>query len=134
MKIVDHQSVLVGFRDGATATFNMNGGAAAPSRRIHLTGTKGEAAGRFEEERFTVSLIAPEAPGGRRNRVVELSPARLGSEHGGGDQALVADFVSLLRGEKTSVCTTTLDDSMVGHRMVYLAEDSRMRGGETLPY
>lgn len=134
LKIVDHQSLLVGFRDGATGTFNMNGGAAWASRRIHLTGTKGEAAGCFEDERFTVTRIAPEAPGGKRDRVVEFSPSRLGNEHGGGDQALVADFVSLLRGEKTSVCTTTLDDSMVGHRIVYLAEESRVGGGKTLPY
>ena len=53
---------------------------------------------------------------------------------GGGDQALVADFVALLCGQQTSVCSTTLDDSMVGHRLVFLAEDSRGQGGAMLPY
>lgn len=141
IQIVDHQSVLIPMQNGATATFSMNGGAAKSSRRIHITGTKGEAAGRFEDEQFTVSLIAPEKAGG----VVEYTvhtPATdtqepgtaLGREHGGGDQALVMDFVSLLRGEPTSLCCTTLEDSMVGHRLVYLAEDSRLQSGQILPY
>jgi len=142
LRIVDHQSVMIAFRDGATGAFSMNGGAAKASRRVHITGTKGEAAGRFEDERFTLSLIDPEAQGGVREETVE-TPAMdgcetpdkaCGREHGGGDQALVMDFVAMLRGEPTSICSTTLEDSLVGHRLVYLAEDSRQCGGERMPY
>ena len=39
--VVDHQSVLMNFADGATATLNMIGGAAKPERNIHIIGTKG---------------------------------------------------------------------------------------------
>lgn len=134
LSIVDHQSILIGFVNGATGTFNMNGGASASSRCILLTGTRGCAYGRFEDERFTVSLIAPEESGGKRERVVELSRALLADAHGGGDQALVADFVSVVRGEEPSVSCTTLDDSMIGHRLVYLAEESRLHGGECRQY
>jgi len=140
LRIVDHQSVMIAFRDGATADFNMNGGAAKSSRRIHITGTKGEAAGRFEEERFTVSLIAPGAAGGAEETTVEAPAAdgatdqASGREHGGGDHALVMDFVAMLRGEPTSVCSAALSDSLVGHRLAYLAEDSRERGGERTAY
>ena len=130
-RIVDHQSVLVGFQNGATATFSMNGGASAPQRSLHITGTRGEVYGCFEENRFTVSLIDPTAPGGRRKHLVRVSP---GDAHGGGDQALVADFIALLRGTPPSVCCTTLNDSMVGHRLAFLAEDSREQGGQALPY
>jgi hypothetical protein len=131
--IVDHQSVLVGFVDGATGTFNLNGGASIASRLVHLTGTKGEAFGRFEDGHFTVSLIAPEAPSGRREDSVDAA-AREGDAHGGGDQALVEDFLALVRGEPTSISCTSLEDSMVGHRLVFLAEDSRARGGQALSY
>jgi len=43
--VVDHQSVVVTFEDGCTATHNMVGGTARPSRAIHLLGTKGEIQG-----------------------------------------------------------------------------------------
>lgn len=134
LRIVDHQSLLIGFANGATGTFSMNGGAAAASRRIHLTGTRGEADGRFEDGCFTVSRIAPEAPGGKKERVARVPTATVGHEHGGGDQALVKDFVALVRGETPSICCTTLEDSMVGHRLVFRAEDSRAQGGRMLPF
>jgi hypothetical protein len=112
----------------------MNGGASAAQRRIHITGTRGEAWGCFEENQFTISLITPEAPQGREVRTVAVQPAALGGAHGGGDQALVADFISLLRGQTPSVCCTTLNDSMAGHRLAFLAEDSRLQGGATLAF
>ncbi|MEA5016200.1 MAG: Gfo/Idh/MocA family oxidoreductase [Candidatus Limiplasma sp.] len=134
LSIVDHQSVLIGFQNGATATFTMNGGASASSRTVHLTGTKAEAWGRFEEERLTLSRIAPEAPRGRREEMIPMASPGQGDAHGGGDQALVMDFVSLLQGRKPSLCCTALEDSMVGHRLVYLAEDSRLAGGAMLAF
>lgn len=130
LQIVDHQSLLISFADGATGTFSMNGGAAASGRHIHITGTQGEIHGVFEEQRFTVSLIAPEAPGGKTVRTVDVSAAQRGNAHGGGDQAIVQDFIAILKGNAPSLCCTTLDDSMTGHRIVFLAEDSRMRNGE----
>lgn len=134
LRIVDHQSMLVCFENGATATFDMNGGASASSRLIHITGTRGEAAGRFEDGVFTVSLISPESRGGRRVETVTLSPGEEGDAHGGGDQLVVADFLTLVRGGIPSVCCTTLEDSMVGHCLVFRAEESRAQGGAMLPY
>lgn len=130
LQIVDHQSLLISFADGATGTFSMNGGAAASGRHIHITGTRGEIQGIFEEQRFTVSLIAPEAPSGKAMRTVDVSAAQQGNAHGGGDQAIIRDFISLLRGGDPSPCCTTLDDSMTGHRMAFIAEESRIRNGE----
>lgn len=40
--VVDHQSVLINFANGATGTHNMVGGSSEPMRRIHIVGTKGE--------------------------------------------------------------------------------------------
>lgn len=131
LKIVDHQSLLVSFKDGATGTFSMNGGATASGRHIHITGTLGEIFGIFEEERFTVYRIAPDAPGGRTEETVDVSEAQHGNAHGGGDQAIIHDFVTLLQGGQPSSCCTALDDSMIGHRVVFLAEESRKKNGAT---
>lgn len=127
--IVDHQSVLVNFSDGATGTFSMNGGAPASGRHIHITGTLGEIIGKFEDGRFTIARIAPEASEGRTVQVVDVSAAQHVNAHGGGDQALIRDFVTLLSGGQPSYCCTALEDSVVGHRLVYLAEKSRENGG-----
>lgn len=134
LRIVDHQAALISFADGATATFDMNGGASGSGRHIHITGTRGELRGIFEEQRFTVSLIAPEAPEGRIVRTVDVSSAQRGDAHGGGDQALILDFLALLRGETPSPCCTTLEDSLTGHRLAFLAEDSRASGGTRMRY
>lgn len=130
LQIVDHQSVLVCFADGATGTFSMTGGAAASGRHIHITGTKGEIIGTFEEQHFTISRIAPGADGGKISRVVDVSADQRGNAHGGGDQAIVRDFIALLTGAQPSLCCTTLDNSMTGHQLVFLAEESRKRKGE----
>ncbi len=129
INIVDHQSVLIHFRDGATGTFSMNGGATMPRRIIHVTGTRGEIHGDFERERFHVRLIDPEAPGGYTERTLDISDFQQGGAHGGGDRNIVLDFIALLRGERTSPGCPTLEDSIVGHRMVFLAEKSRLAGG-----
>lgn len=134
LKIVDHQSILIQFSDGATGTFSMNGGASASARNIHITGTKGEITGNFESESFTVHKIAPESPGGRTSRIIDVSKDQHGNPHGNGDQAIVQDFLSILKGEPCSSCCTTLADSMVGHKLVFMAEASREKGGEIQRY
>ncbi len=134
LKIVDHQSVLVRYKSGACATFSVNGGASAPARSIHITGTRGEISGVFEDERFTVSLVAPDAPGGRTVRTVDVSAAQHGNAHGGGDQLVIRDFIALITGQRVSPCVTTLSGSVTGHRLAFLAEDSRARDGAMMPY
>lgn len=129
LQIVDHQSLLVGYASGACATFSVNGGASAPARRIHITGTRGEIFGVFEEERFTVSLVSPGSPGGRLVRTVDVSAAQHGNAHGGGDQRIIRDFIALITDRPVSPCVTTLEGSVTGHRLAFLAEDSRLAGG-----
>ncbi len=58
--VVDHQSVLVNFKSGATGTHNMTGGAAAPLRTIRVIGTNGEIYGEFENNYIKIMKINPE--------------------------------------------------------------------------
>ncbi|MBR5213468.1 MAG: Gfo/Idh/MocA family oxidoreductase [Akkermansia sp.] len=127
--IVDHQSVLLHFKDGATGTFSMTGGASVSARSIHIIGTKGELYGTFESGRFTISHIAPGAPTGRVQHMIDISASQEGCHHGGGDREVVLDFIAYLRGEPTSPGKTLLEDSVYGHRIVFLAEKSRIANG-----
>ena len=136
--VVDHQSVVVEFEDGSTATHNMVGGTARPSRAIHVLGTEGEIQGVFEDNAFVVRKIDPRP--GHEYDEVRISLKDTGDMHGafgghgGGDLRLVADFVRLVRGEETSLSLTALHDSVYGHLLGFRADHARERGGvEAIP-
>lgn len=135
--VVDHQSVLINFASGATATHNMVGGSSEPRRNIHIIGTKGEIFGNFEESKFYVSKIdpSPDAHNGEcRIEEVDLNVNgdMVGAYggHGGGDERLAEDFVKFIQGEKPSLACTSIFDSVAGHLAVYLADESREHGGQ----
>ena len=125
--VVDRQAVAIEFDDGSTATHNMVGGAARPSRSIHLVGTTGEIQGVFEEQSFAVRRIDPGSEYSEERVDTDVSGDMQGAfgGHGGGDARLVEDFVSLVQGEPRSVSCTSLDDSISGH-LVGFAADAAM--------
>lgn len=126
MNVVDHQSVLIDFADGSTATLNMIGGTSKPSRTIHLIGTTGEIRGCLEDSRFTI--LRPDLRPGHETaeEVVDTSDqGGTGGGHGGGDMRLVADFLKLLTGEPPSLSSTDLEDSISGHLIGFCADQAR---------
>ena len=135
--IVDHQSVIIQFESGATATHNMVGGSAEPRRFIHIVGTKGELFGNFEESKFTVLKIDPSVKDGEYeftreevnlNVIGDMVGAYGG--HGGGDERLAEDFVAFARGEEPSISCTSVFESVTGHLCVFLADRSMENGGK----
>jgi hypothetical protein len=125
--VVDHQSVVIEFADGSTATHNMVGGAAKASRSVHLIGTHGEIQGTFEEGRFVVRHLETRA--GHPEYTEDVVDLHADGDHtgafgghGGGDMRMVADFVRLLRDEPRSISCTTLDDSVHGHQVGFAAD------------
>ncbi len=131
--VVDHQSVMVRFENGATGTHNMIGGAARPLRRIEIVGTKGEIYGEFEHDDIHVLKINPDPGCEFDEEVVDLSAFDMSEGHGGGDLGLAEDFVSFVRGENPSVSCTDIFDSVAGHKTVFLADKS-METGKTIEY
>ncbi|HQE92081.1 MAG TPA: Gfo/Idh/MocA family oxidoreductase [Anaerolineae bacterium] len=126
MEVVDHQSLVIEFADGTTATHNMIGGTSRPSRAIHLIGTHGEIQGVFEDGRFVIRHIDPRPGHEYTEEVVDLTTdgdmhGAFGG-HGGGDMRLVADFVRVIRGEPASISTTSLEDSVAGHLLGFSAD------------
>lgn len=126
--VVDHQSIAVQFKSGATGTHNMIGGTAIPQRKIHIIGTKGEIFGTLEDGKFTVSLIDPRPNCEHLDREVDVSVRD--DSHGGGDIELARDFVRYVRDNDMSVSCTSIEDSMKGHLTVFRADKSMKNGGK----
>ncbi len=129
MNVVDHQSVAIEFEDGCTATLNMIGGSAKPSRSLHLIGTQGEIQGCLEDSLFKIRRIDPRPGHEYAEEVVDLKVTgdMTGAHggHGGGDGRLVWDFVNVLRGGQPSLSSTGIEDSVAGHLMGFFADRSR---------
>ena len=118
--VVDRQSVIVEFEDGCVATHDMVTNSAKGTRRIQLTGAKGDIFGDMVTGKFTISK--PGAVSGSEAIVEEIDVNMQGDLHGGGDMRLVADFLSVIRGEGGSLSTTTLSDSINSHLIAYAAD------------
>lgn len=118
--VVDRQSVIVEFEDGCVATHDMVTNSAKGTRRIQITGTKGDIYGDMMDGKFTISK--PGAVAGSEAVVEEIQIGLLGDLHGGGDLRLVADFLSVVRGDGGSISTTALSDSINSHLIAYAAD------------
>jgi predicted dehydrogenase len=127
--VVDHQSVLINFSNGATGTHNMIGGAAAPLRVLKVTGTKGEIYGEFESNVIKFTKIDPNNENMYIEERLDIEDFDLDG-HGGGDDNLTADFIKFVAGEKVSVSCTSIYDSVDGHNIIFLADESREANGE----
>ena len=129
--VVDHQSVLVNFSNGATGTHSMTGGSAEPLRTIRIIGTKGEIYGEFENKFINVKIINPDPGKDYDEEYIDLS--NVSSEgHSGGDERLTSDFVRFIRGEEHSVSCTSIYDSVAGHKVIFLADKTMNKNGEQI--
>ncbi len=128
--VVDHQTVLVQFANGATGSHNLTAGCAFSQRIVRVIGTKGELNGTFESQKFTVSYVDPHKEDDHISQTIDMSAECSASVgHGGGDHALVEDFVRYVRGEETSPSCTSLEDSVAGHLVVFSADESMANHG-----
>lgn len=129
---VDHQTVIIKFKNGATASFNMIGGSAKSERNIHIVGTRGEIKGTFEDSSYVLRTMAPDTESGYKEEKFVLGTGgdMIGAKggHGGGDEKLVLDFIEYLSEGTLSVSCATLEDSARSHHAVFKAEEARKTG------
>ncbi|MDG1525400.1 MAG: Gfo/Idh/MocA family oxidoreductase [Candidatus Thalassarchaeaceae archaeon] len=118
--VVDRQSVIIEFEDGCVATHDMVTNSAKGTRRIQITGTKGDIFGDMVDGIFTISK--PGAVAGSETVVEEVRLNVQEDLHGGGDLRLVEDFLSVVKGDGGSISTTVLSDSINGHLIAYAAD------------
>lgn len=133
--VVDRQVVNLEFPDGVTVNFEMSAFSAEVERTIHISGTHGEIKGNMEKNELILTEYGKEPV-----RV----PTNEGdmSGHGGGDNRLVADFVSAVREAKLAEAAddgqpviseaqlrTGIERSIQSHLIALAAEESRVNGG-----
>lgn len=125
--VVDHQTVLVNFANGATGTHNMIGGPARSARKIHIVGTLAEIEGVFEDEKMIMRRVNPSMPDGYEEEEIDFNVEGLG--HGGGDDGLTEDFVNYVKTGEQSISCTAIENSVAGHLIIFKADESRLEGG-----
>lgn len=131
MDIVDRQCVSVQFANGSIGTLNMIGGTSKAGRHIHVICEYGEIVGYIEENKFTVRVFDKDKVWYDESVIDFSAENDLGEEdnsvggHYGGDYYIMKDLVRFLNGEKTSVATTVISDSVNSHLICYAAEKAR---------
>ena len=117
--VPDHQVVSMQFADEITANFSMEAFTNYHGRRTRIMGTMGDIVG--DEMDLMVYNF--------RNKETTLWNARkdavITSGHGGGDHALVKDWLMAVDKHDVNLLTSNLDASMESHLMGFLAEESR---------
>lgn len=124
--VVDHQTVIVEFENGVTATHNLTSPAAKPCRTIHIVGTKGEITGNMIDG--GLFLLKPDLAKNNEYTETKIELDVTIDGHGGGDERLTDDFIRVMLGEQPSMSTTTLEDSLYGHLIGFEADRSMNQG------
>jgi len=118
--VVDHQSTILEFEGGATATLTMS--AFNPGGRcIEVMGTRGRIKGDMEANSLeTFDFLSGTA-----------TPTRIdgsGMGHMEGDEGIMRDFCAVLRGGPLPGHLSLIDTAIQSHLMSLAAEESRLAG------
>jgi predicted dehydrogenase len=121
----DHYVANMVFEDGITASFSMEAFTPYGGRRTRVMGTRGFIDG--DGKQFTVTEFGT-LKTYVWNRKIEEIPEYKDSGHGGGDHALVRDFLEAVAWNDIKRLTSTVDASVESHVMAFDAEKSRKTG------
>lgn len=131
--VVDHQVLNMLMTDGTTMSFTMCGFSADVSRYAKFMGTKGELIVNMNGDDIAHNVINVRLFD-TVNTEYSIDVADLSSDfsgHGGGDNAMVEEFIDVLCGIKDeSPYVTSLEKSMESHYCALAAEESRLNGGK----
>jgi len=116
----DHQVCSFEFAGGVTASFSMTGHNGVERRRTRLMMEDAEI-------ELDTSRNAIEIRRFSTGQHTVLEPATVGT-HGGGDKAIMDDFVTALRTGRKDLVLTSVADSLDSHLMAFAAEESRKTG------
>jgi predicted dehydrogenase len=111
----DHYTMNLKFKNGVTASFNMEAFTSYHGRRTRVMGSMGDIVGDMESFTYTDFLT------GKQQRWSHSSDS-----HGGGDWRLVSDFLAAVDSRDPNMLTSTIDASVESHLMGFEAEKSRL--------
>lgn len=124
--VADHQVVAMQYANGVDATMTVSAFTSEVTRTIHLMGSLGEIEGDFLRNEITVTDFSL---GDRRTSRLTVPNDGL---HGGGDDALMADFLGRVQVRKrrgnAPEAPSSLEVSVASHRMAFAAERARRTG------
>ncbi len=124
---VDHQVVNLLFENGATAHLTMTAFSDDGYREIHVHGSNGEIFGSMQDNILTINVYGK---GSEQIDIGKLSDGRYG--HGGGDSRLALDVVEWFEHKQQAFGRTTIEKSLISHKIGFAAEPSRLNNGKTI--
>lgn len=119
--VVDHQTVNLQYANGVTANLTMSAFTEKCDRIINVMGSRGQINGSMGEGTLTCMDFVR-----GHTTVVNVNASHTG--HGGGDECLMKDFLSVVRGERFA-SRSDADASVESHLAALAAEESRLNGG-----
>jgi len=123
--VVDHQVVNLEFENGATATFSMCGFTREQTRIVQIMGTRGEIRGKMDENSISVFDFLT-----KNETITKLNEPSSG--HGGGDEAIVRDFLQEARNYDGKESRSSAAVSLESHLLAFGAEASRLQNGKVI--
>jgi len=118
----DHYICSMEFEEGITANFSMEAFTSYHGRRTRVMGSMGDIVGDMEQFTHTDFLTGKSS---KWDISVEDVENYKSSGHGGGDWALVSDWLKAVREQDPGLLTSTIDASIESHIMGFQAEKSR---------
>lgn len=119
----DHYVSSMEFEEGITANFSMEAFTSYHGRRTRVMGSLGDIVGDMDEFVHTDFLTGEKT---KWNIHVEDVENYKNSGHGGGDWALVTDWIQAMKKQDPDLLTSTIDASIESHIMGFMAEKSRL--------
>lgn len=118
--VVDHQTVSIKFKNGVSASFIMTAFTNKITRKIYLYGSHGEIYGDLEENKIIIQYF------GKGEESINLNmPFRDLVGHAGGDEAILEEFVKLMKGEIKETLSN-IEESIESHLMAFASEEARL--------
>jgi len=119
----DHYVTSMEFEEGITVNFSMEAFTSYHGRRTRVMGSLGDVVGDMNEFTHTDFLSGKQT---KWDITVEDVEHYENSGHGGGDWALVTDWIRAVKTKDSSVLSSTLDASIESHLIGFSAEKSRL--------
>lgn len=116
---VDHQEVIIEFKNGITGMLKMHGHSHEEGRTLRIDGSRGTLRGKFGGGG---SLEVHDHQSGKK-KAYRVKTDLLG--HSEGDFSIMENFVSVLNGEKG---LTGARESLISHYLAFGAHESRIKG------
>ncbi len=120
--VVDHQTINMEFESGATGVLFMHGHSHEEGRTMRYDGTRATLRAKFGHSGADAIEIHDHLTG----RVERVDPTAGTSGHGGGDEGIMAAFVTALHDPGAAM--TTARESLESHLLAFAAEEARVDG------